>query len=127
MSGSRRSATSPSFTAASEIISSRRSTASWAALFGQTCFAEGEGKCACGTGNFLLVNTGERVVASSHGLLSSVAYRVREAPAVYALLGLDRGYRAQWKRGREWRPAMAATERETRYALWRKAVIRTRD
>jgi glycerol kinase len=249
-----------------------------AALFGQTCFAEGEGKCTYGTGNFLLVNTGERVVASSHGLLSTVGYRVGEAPAVYALegsiavtgalvqwlrdnLGLfataadiealaasvpDNGgchlvpafsglfaphwrpdargalvgltgfvtkahiaraaleaaawqtreivdamaadagrpleilkvdggmtandllmqfqadvlgvplerpkiaettclgaayaaglavgfwpdqaaLRAQWKRGREWRPAMAATERETRYALWRKAVSRTLD
>jgi glycerol kinase len=31
------------------------------------------------------------------------------------------------KRGREWRPAMAATDRETHYALWRKAVIRTLD
>jgi glycerol kinase len=249
-----------------------------AALFGQTCFAEGEGKCTYGTGNFLLVNTGERVVASSHGLLSTVGYRVGGAPAVYALegsiavtgalvqwlrdnLGLfataadiealaasvpDNGgchlvpafsglfaphwrpdargalvgltgfvtkahiaraaleaaawqtreivdamaadagrpleilkvdggmtandllmqfqadvlgvplerpkiaettclgaayaaglavgfwpdqaaLRAQWKRGREWRPAMAATERETRYALWRKAVSRTLD
>ena len=34
-----------------------------AALFGQTCFAPGEGKCTYGTGSFLLVNTGERPVA----------------------------------------------------------------
>ena len=39
-----------------------------AALFGQTCFSPGEGKCTYGTGNFLLVNTGERPVASKHGL-----------------------------------------------------------
>ena len=31
-----------------------------AALFGQTCFSPGEGKCTYGTGSFLLVNTGER-------------------------------------------------------------------
>ena len=35
-----------------------------AALFGQTCFSVGEGKCTYGTGNFLLVNTGERAVPS---------------------------------------------------------------
>ena len=34
-----------------------------AALFGQTCFAPGEGKCTYGTGSFLLVNTGARPVA----------------------------------------------------------------
>jgi len=35
-----------------------------AALFGQTCFSPGEGKCTYGTGAFLLVNTGETPVAS---------------------------------------------------------------
>ena len=43
-----------------------------AALFGQTCFSPGEGKCTYGTGNFLLVNTGEQAVQSGHGLLNAV-------------------------------------------------------
>ena len=42
-----------------------------AALFGQTCFSPGEGKCTYGTGSFLLVNTGERPVASQNGLLTT--------------------------------------------------------
>jgi glycerol kinase len=58
-----------------------------AALFGQTCFSPGEGKCTYGTGNFLLVNTGLSPIASRHGLLTTVAYRVGDAPAVYALEG----------------------------------------
>jgi glycerol kinase len=58
-----------------------------AALFGQTCFSPGEGKCTYGTGAFLLVNTGERAVASENGLLTTVGYRIGDAPAVYALEG----------------------------------------
>ena len=58
-----------------------------AALFGQTCFSPGEGKCTYGTGNFLLVNTGETPVASRNGLLTTVGYRIGEAPAVFALEG----------------------------------------
>ena len=71
-----------------------------AALFGQTCFSPGEGKCTYGTGNFLLVNTGEQPVASNHGLLTTVGYRVGEAPAVYALEGsiAVTGALVQWLR-----------------------------
>ena len=71
-----------------------------AALFGQTCFSPGEGKCTYGTGNFLLVNTGERAVASSHGLLTTVGYRIGAAPAVYALEGsiAVTGALVQWLR-----------------------------
>jgi glycerol kinase len=58
-----------------------------AALFGQTCFAPGEGKCTYGTGAFLLVNTGETAVASERGLLTTLAYRIGAAPPVYALEG----------------------------------------
>ncbi|MEO8926272.1 MAG: glycerol kinase GlpK [Caulobacteraceae bacterium] len=58
-----------------------------AALFGQTCFSPGEGKCTYGTGAFLLVNTGARAVASNNGLLTTVGYRIGESPAVYALEG----------------------------------------
>jgi glycerol kinase len=71
-----------------------------AALFGQTCFAAGEGKCTYGTGAFLLVNTGEAPVLSHHGLLTTVAYKVGDAPAVYALEGsvAVAGALVQWLR-----------------------------
>ncbi len=58
-----------------------------AALFGQTCFAPGEGKCTYGTGNFLLVNTGEAPVASRNGLLTTLGYQIGDNKAVYALEG----------------------------------------
>lgn len=58
-----------------------------AALFGQTCFSPGEGKCTYGTGAFLLVNTGVTAVQSAHGLLTTVGYRIGDAPAAYALEG----------------------------------------
>lgn len=71
-----------------------------AALFGQTCFAPGEGKCTYGTGAFLLVNTGERPVASQSGLLTTVGYQIGAAPAVYALEGsiAVAGSLVQWVR-----------------------------
>ncbi|QUD89975.1 glycerol kinase GlpK [Phenylobacterium montanum] len=71
-----------------------------AALFGQTCFAPGEGKSTYGTGAFLLVNTGERPVASKSGLLTTVGYRIGEAPTVYALEGsiAVAGSLVQWLR-----------------------------
>ena len=71
-----------------------------AALFGQTCFSPGEGKCTYGTGAFLLVNTGERAVASQNGLLTTVGYRIGDAPAVYALEGsiAVAGSLVQWLR-----------------------------
>jgi glycerol kinase len=58
-----------------------------AALFGQTCFTPGEAKCTYGTGSFLLLNTGPDLVLSDNGLLSTVAYQIAGAPAVYALEG----------------------------------------
>ncbi len=58
-----------------------------AALFGQTCFSPGEGKCTYGTGAFLLVNTGASAVQSTHGLLTTVGYRIGDAPPAYALEG----------------------------------------
>ena len=45
-----------------------------AALFGQTCFKEGEAKSTYGTGNFLLLNTGEKPIASKNGLLTTIAW-----------------------------------------------------
>lgn len=71
-----------------------------AALFGQTCFSPGEGKCTYGTGAFLLVNTGEKPVASGHGLITTLAYQIGNAPAVYALEGsiAVTGALVQWLR-----------------------------
>ncbi len=58
-----------------------------AALFGQACFAPGEGKCTYGTGNFLLVNTGAEIVASGNGLLTTLAYKIGDEAPVYGLEG----------------------------------------
>ena len=58
-----------------------------AALFGQTCFDEGEAKCTYGTGAFMLMNTGSRVVSSRHGLLPTVAYALEGERPVYATEG----------------------------------------
>ena len=58
-----------------------------AALFGQTCFAAGEAKNTYGTGCFMLLNTGERIVPSERGLLTTVAYRIGDRAPVYALEG----------------------------------------
>jgi glycerol kinase len=58
-----------------------------AALVGQTCFKSGEAKNTYGTGCFLLMNTGEQAVESKHGLLTTVAYKLGNAPAHYALEG----------------------------------------
>mgnify|MGYP000461808843 CR=1 FL=1 len=45
-----------------------------AALFGQTCFEEGEAKNTYGTGCFLLMNTGEKPVFSENGLVTTIAW-----------------------------------------------------
>jgi glycerol kinase len=58
-----------------------------AALMGQACFAPGDSKNTYGTGCFLLRNTGETVVPSRHGLLTTAAYRLGDRPTVYALEG----------------------------------------
>ena len=58
-----------------------------AALVGQTCFKSGEAKNTYGTGCFLLMNTGERAVRSTCGLLTTVAYKFGKHPAKYALEG----------------------------------------
>jgi glycerol kinase len=58
-----------------------------AALVGQTCFNPGEAKNTYGTGCFLLENTGTEVVRSKSGLLTTVAYKLGDRPAHYALEG----------------------------------------
>lgn len=71
-----------------------------AALLGQTCFRPGEAKNTYGTGCFLLMNTGEQPVESRHGLLTTVAYKLGEGPAHYALEGsiAITGALVQWLR-----------------------------
>jgi glycerol kinase len=71
-----------------------------AALFGQTCFAAGEAKCTYGTGSFLLLNTGGRLVESTHGLLTTVGCRIAGEPPTYALEGsiAVTGALVQWLR-----------------------------
>jgi glycerol kinase len=71
-----------------------------AALVGQTCFQPGELKNTYGTGCFLLMNTGERIVASTCGLLTTVAYKLGREPAHYALEGsiAITGALVQWLR-----------------------------
>jgi glycerol kinase len=71
-----------------------------AALAGQACFHPGEVKNTYGTGCFLLMNTGERMVPSAYGLLTTVAYKFGEAPARYALEGsvAISGALVQWLR-----------------------------
>lgn len=58
-----------------------------AALFGQNCLNEGEGKMTYGTGLFMLMNTGDTPRFSSHGLLSTVAYQLEGQAPVYAIEG----------------------------------------
>ncbi|MCP9946392.1 glycerol kinase GlpK [Streptomyces somaliensis] len=71
-----------------------------AALFGQTCFAEGEAKSTYGTGTFMLMNTGGRVINSYSGLLTTVGYRIGGEAPVYALEGsiAVTGSLVQWMR-----------------------------
>ncbi|WP_109524178.1 MULTISPECIES: glycerol kinase GlpK [Nocardia] len=73
-----------------------------AALFGQTCFEAGEAKCTYGTGSFLLANTGAEPVYSTHGLLTTVGFRIGDEPARYALEGsmVATGTLVQWLRDR---------------------------
>ncbi|GAA1862737.1 glycerol kinase GlpK [Microbacterium koreense] len=71
-----------------------------AATFGQAAFSPGESKNTYGTGNFLLVGTGTEIVHSDHGLITTVAYRLGDEPARYALEGsiAVTGSLVQWLR-----------------------------
>jgi glycerol kinase len=71
-----------------------------AALFGQTCFDTGEAKNTYGTGCFMLMNTGTKVVPSKSGLLTTLGYKIGNKPAVYALEGsiAITGALVQWLR-----------------------------
>ena len=71
-----------------------------AALFGQTCFSVGEAKNTYGTGNFLLLNTGNSPVPSKSGLITGLGYKIGDQPAVYMLEGsiAITGALVQWLR-----------------------------
>jgi glycerol kinase len=71
-----------------------------AALVGQTCYSSGEAKNTYGTGNFMLLNTGTEIVQSKNGLLTTLGYKMGDAPAVYALEGsiAITGALVQWLR-----------------------------
>src|SRR5262245_20 len=70
------------------------------ALFGQACFAAGDAKCTYGTGAFILMNTGEKPVASRSGLLTTVAWKLGNGELRYALEGsaFIAGAAVQWLR-----------------------------
>ena len=71
-----------------------------AALFGEACHGEGMAKNTYGTGSFLLMNTGTQPVASQHGLLTTIAWRIGDEPVEYALEGaiFVTGAAVQWLR-----------------------------
>jgi glycerol kinase len=71
-----------------------------AALVGQAGFAPGLAKNTYGTGSFVVLNTGDRVVRSEHGLLSTVAFAFEPGRATYALEGsiFVTGAAVQWLR-----------------------------
>lgn len=71
-----------------------------AATFGQVCFTKGMAKNTYGTGNFMLLNTGEEAVASKNGLLTTLCYQIGDRRPVYALEGsiAVTGSLVQWVR-----------------------------
>ena len=71
-----------------------------AATFGQAAFDQGEAKNTYGTGNFLIFNTGTEIIHSKNGLLTTVGYKLGDAPVHYALEGsiAVTGSLVQWLR-----------------------------
>lgn len=70
-----------------------------AALFGQVCFARGQAKCTYGTGAFVMLNTGDAIVRSHHGLLTTVGWQIAD-DTTYCLEGsaFMAGAIVQWLR-----------------------------
>ncbi|NJN82772.1 MAG: glycerol kinase GlpK, partial [Caldilineaceae bacterium] len=71
-----------------------------AATVGQCCFDPGEAKNTYGTGCFMILNTGQEIVHSRNGLLTTVCYQFGAEPAAYALEGsiAMAGATVQWLR-----------------------------
>lgn len=70
-----------------------------AALFGQACYEAGQAKNTYGTGSFILMNTGTKIVQSNEGLLTTIAWGINEK-IEYALEGsvFITGAAVQWLR-----------------------------
>ena len=118
------------------------------ALLGQACLHPGDAKNTYGTGCFLLMNTGDKPHFSEHGLITTLAYKLGDAPPVYALEGsiAIAGALVQWlrdnlgiiqssrdiealggKRSRQWRRLFrAGFLRALRAALARRRARRDR-
>ena len=71
-----------------------------AALFGQACFSPGSAKNTYGTGSFVLMNVCAACPPPTSGMLTTVAWRIADQPAVYALEGaiFVTGAAVQWLR-----------------------------
>ncbi|WP_349828521.1 glycerol kinase GlpK [Brevibacterium litoralis] len=71
-----------------------------AATFGQACFSPGDTKNTYGTGCFILMNTGEEIHRSEHGLVTTLGFQIAGQPAHYALEGsiAVAGSLVQWLR-----------------------------
>ena len=71
-----------------------------AATFGQAAFNPGDAKNTYGTGCFMIMNTGEEIVPSKNGLLTTVCYKIGDAKPIYALEGsiAVTGSLVQWLR-----------------------------
>ncbi|MDO4717564.1 MAG: glycerol kinase GlpK [Propionibacteriaceae bacterium] len=71
-----------------------------AATFGQACFETGMAKNTYGTGCFMIMNTGEEIVPSKNGLLTTVCYKIGDNKPIYALEGsiAVTGSLVQWLR-----------------------------
>jgi glycerol kinase len=71
-----------------------------AALFGQACYGEGRAKNTYGTGSFILMNTGHNAVESQAGMLTTIAWGIKDEPVEYALEGavFITGAAVQWLR-----------------------------
>lgn len=71
-----------------------------AALFGQACYGEGRAKNTYGTGSFILMNTGQSAVESQAGMLTTIAWGIKDEPVEYALEGavFITGAAVQWLR-----------------------------
>ena len=71
-----------------------------ASLFGHNCLSKGEIKNTYGTGCFALTNTGENIIYSDNGLLTTIAYQIEDQPIQYAIEGSVSiaGAAVQWLR-----------------------------
>ncbi|MDG2496813.1 MAG: glycerol kinase GlpK [Aquiluna sp.] len=92
--------TSPTHFLGLEIPISGNAGDQQAALFGQLAFQKGESKATYGTGAFILANTSDKAVESTHGLLTTVAWQAPDGKATYALEGsvFVAGAAVQWLR-----------------------------